>query len=129
MCPPSLGRTRQVRPYNCAWLCSFSRCHSRAASSSGAPVQISDLPRAGGGKTFTTWVKEPLRPTSAGIQPEIVDAPHRDGGFLGLELGLERRHPGFVDLLDHRDQGREAGFHRVIAVVQEALHRDACRRR
>ena len=105
-------------------LCSFSRCHRRAASSSGAPVQISELPRAGGGKTFTTWVKEPLSPTSSGVQAQIGETPHRDDLFLGLQFGLEGRHPGFVDLPDHGDQGREMRLHRVIAVVQEAFHRE-----
>jgi len=79
----------QVRPYNGALLCSFSRCHNRAANSSGAPVQISDLPRGGGGKTFTTWVKEPLNPTSSAARFRSARPQTGMAAFLALSLALK----------------------------------------
>jgi len=83
-----------VKEINEPRLVSFNRGQRRPANSPGSPVQISAAPRAGGGKTFTTWVKEPARPTCSGLRSRSA-RPHTGmASFLALNLALKEGSRG-----------------------------------
>ncbi len=90
-----------------------------ALASGVAPSILTPPLRGGGLKDLETMVGDPPR-----LGRDVVLVPFGDRRLLGGHLALERGDPGRVDLLQHRDHGRDIHLQDIDTVFHHAVDYD-----